>query len=246
MSAVDLTSFMNAYLTPMTDAILVNEGTVDKYMGDAILAFWNAPVDVLDHTKKAVITALRMRQELKTLNNTHKELIGSSARPLQFGIGLDHGPCSVGNMGSAQRFDYSVLGDTVNFASRLDHASVYFFTDILASKNVKDSAPDHIWLEVGLVQVVGKSEYQEIFALVEGDKNNLNEFQRKWTEQHNLMISYYKQKQFIDSLAIAIELKNYCNSEWKKFYANFEELFFELSNTKLPHNWEPVWRLKNK
>ena len=246
MNAVDLTRFMNTYLTPMTDAILVNEGTVDKYMGDAILAFWNALIDVLDHTKKAVITALQMRKELKTLNNTQKELIGLSTRPLQFGIGLDYGPCSVGNMGSAQRFDYSVLGDTVNFASRLDHASVYFFTDILASKNVKDLAPDHIWLEIGFVQVVGKSEYQEVFALVEGDNNNLNEFQQKWIEQHNLMINYYKQKQFIDSLAIAIELKNYCNSEWKKFYANFEELFFELSNAELPHDWEPVWRLKNK
>ncbi len=74
----------------------------------------------------------------------------------------------------------------------------------------------------------------------------MNEFQQKWTEQHNLMINYYKHKQFIHSLAIAIDLKNYCNSEWKQFYANFEELFFELSNAELPHNWEPVWRLKNK
>jgi adenylate cyclase len=242
MSAVELSQFMNSYLTPMTDAILVNEGTVDKYMGDAILAFWNAPIDVHEHAKKAVNSALNMRRELNILNNSYK----TKQNLLEFGIGLHYGPCSVGNMGSSQRFDYSVLGDTVNFASRLDRASVFFCTDILASKSVKDLSPDNIWLEIGPVQVVGKSECLEIFALVEGNHKDMDDFQEKWTHLHSKMMNYYKARRFIDASAIAQDLKEYCNSDWINFYTHFEKSFLELSNEALPQDWEPVWRLKNK
>lgn len=242
ISAAELSQFMNSYLTPMTDAILVNEGTIDKYMGDAILAFWNAPIDVLEHTKKAVNSALNMRRELRILNNSNK----IKQNILEFGIGLHYGPCSVGNMGSNQRFDYSVLGDTVNFASRLDRASVFFCTDILASKSVRDLSPDNIWLEIGPVQVVGKTECLEIFTLVEGNHSYMDDFQVKWTNLHSKMMDYYKARRFIDAMAIAQALKKYCNSDWLNFYTHFEKSFLELSDSELPQDWKPVWRLKNK
>ena len=129
MSARELTQFMNEYLTPMTDAILEAEGTIDKYMGDAVLAFWNAPLDIDDHPRKAVQAALTMREALVSLNRRRaagRASSGNDAQPAAMGLGLNLGPCSVGNMGSIRRFDYSILGDTVNLASRLEGASKGF------------------------------------------------------------------------------------------------------------------------
>ena len=121
MNARELTQFMNDYLTPMTDAILEGDGTIDKYMGDAILAFWNAPLDVAGHPRKAVGAAIRMRAALAAFNDSRaqkSERDGRSHAPVEMGLGLALGDCSVGNMGSIRRFDYSILGDAVNLASR--------------------------------------------------------------------------------------------------------------------------------
>ena len=135
---------MNGYLTPLTDAILDHEGTIDKYIGDAIVAFWNAPLDVPDHVSKAVSAALKMRSELLAFNAARKQAAserGATYIPAMFGIGLNVGPCSVGNMGSLRRFDYSVLGDTVNLASRLEGVSKIYYVDIIASESVVRKAP---------------------------------------------------------------------------------------------------------
>ena len=118
-NASELTHFLNEYLTPMTDAILDRMGTVDKYMGDAIVAFWNAPLDDRDHAGHAVESALAMRQTLVALNEgwrTHAEADGRPFKPVRFGIGLNSGECCVGNLGSLRRFDYSAIGDEVNVA----------------------------------------------------------------------------------------------------------------------------------
>ena len=120
-TAGELSTFLNEYLSPMTDIILREEGTVDKYMGDAIMAFWNAPLDDPAHGIHAVRSALEMRAALIRLNAEWKERADRTGRrfhPVKFGIGLNTGECSVGNMGSVQRFDYSALGDEVNIASR--------------------------------------------------------------------------------------------------------------------------------
>ena len=118
-----LTRFMNRFLTPMTDLILTHRGTIDKYMGDAIMAFWNAPLQVDRHAALACDTALAMQARLKELNEAWKaeaEAEGRGHIPVNIGIGLNTGPASVGNFGSTQRFTYSCLGDDVNLASRLE------------------------------------------------------------------------------------------------------------------------------
>ena len=106
---IGLTELINSFLTPMTDIIMKNEGTIDKYMGDCIMAFWNAPLGVDNHAEMAVKSALEMIEELKELNK-------NIPVEINIGIGINTGDCVVGNMGSEQRFDYSVLGDAVNLA----------------------------------------------------------------------------------------------------------------------------------
>src|SRR5690606_751547 len=109
-----LTHLINRFLTPMTDAILARKGTIDKYMGDCIMAFWNAPLDDPAHARHACESALAMFDELRTLNARLADeaaASGQEMQPLAIGIGLNTGDCVVGNMGSQQRFDYSVLGD---------------------------------------------------------------------------------------------------------------------------------------
>ena len=121
-----LTSLMNSFLTPLTNAILNRKGTIDKYMGDAIMAFWNAPLDDKDHELNACEAALDMLERVDALNQVREQEAKEEGRPfipLNAGIGLNTGTCVVGNMGSDQRFDYSVFGDSVNLASRLEGQS---------------------------------------------------------------------------------------------------------------------------
>ena len=119
-----LTSIMNRYMTAMTSKIIKYNGTLDKYMGDCIMAFWNAPLDCADHQKKAILVAKTMRERMKKLD------LG-----FNIGIGINSGTAVVGNMGSDQRFDYSVLGDAVNLASRLEGQSKEFNTTIVIGED---------------------------------------------------------------------------------------------------------------
>ena len=171
-TAVELSTFLNEYLSPLTDIILKEEGTVDKYMGDAIMAFWNAPLDDPAHGIHAVRAALEMRSTLVRLNVGWKERAekaGRSFNPVKFGIGLNTGKCSVGNMGSTQRFDYSALGDEVNIASRLEGSSKQFGVDIVASAATRDEAPEFAWLEIDHVKLKNKTRSVALFALA-GDQ----------------------------------------------------------------------------
>ncbi len=126
---------MNRFLTPLTNAILDRKGTIDKYMGDAIMAFWNAPLDDKSHRNNACAAALDMLDRLEILNRELEEEAQESGRPfipLQIGVGLNTGVCLVGNLGSDVHFDYSVLGDSVNLASRLESQSKVYGLPIIS------------------------------------------------------------------------------------------------------------------
>jgi adenylate cyclase len=165
-----LTALMNRFLTPLTNAILEQRGTIDKYMGDAIMAFWNAPLDDDRQEANAAQAALNMLARMNALNAVRKaeaESGGHPVLPLEVGIGINTGPCVVGNMGSNLRFDYSVLGDTVNLASRLEGQSkLYGVKIILGSATAAKVAEDFAVLEIDLIRVKGKTEPERIFTLV--------------------------------------------------------------------------------
>ncbi len=163
-----LTRLINQFLTPMTDVILASRGTIDKYMGDCIMAFWNAPLDDPAHPINACRAALAMRAELIELNKRiaiEDEQAGRRHVPLAIGIGLNSGAVVVGNMGSDQRFDYSVLGDAVNLASRLEGQSKTYGVDIVVGEITRMAAPAFAYLELDLIAVKGKAEAARIHAL---------------------------------------------------------------------------------
>ena len=151
-----LTKLINSFLTPMTDIILKSGGTIDKYMGDCIMAFWNAPLDCSDHQEKAILAARKMREKMRKLN------LG-----FNIGIGINTGSAVVGNMGSEQRFDYSVLGDAVNLASRLEGQSKEFNTTIVVGEDTYNAVEQlHSRMyRLGHVVVKGKSNKVAVYSI---------------------------------------------------------------------------------
>lgn len=163
MTPQELTSFLNDYLTPMTDTLLRHNATIDKYMGDAIMAFWNAPLDIPDHTRHACTAALAMMARLNEMNSQWQK---RGLPQVSIGVGIHTGFASVGNMGSAQRFDYTVIGDAVNLASRLEGLSKHYGVPIVVSAQVRNAVPDGILLLLDLVAVKGRNEPVEVFTLL--------------------------------------------------------------------------------
>jgi adenylate cyclase len=152
----ELTTLLNDYLSAMTEIIQEEGGTVDKYEGDAIIAFWNAPLDVPDHALRAVRAALRCQARLAELRPEFRKRTGQD---LYMRIGINTGPAVVGNMGSHSRFDYSMLGDAVNLAARLEGVNKQFGTYTMISQATKDAAGNAVPMrELGRVAVVGRTE----------------------------------------------------------------------------------------
>jgi adenylate cyclase len=165
-----LTRLMNRFLTPLTNAIIERQGTIDKYIGDAIMAFWNAPVDDPDQETNACDAALEMQARAAALNvelKSEAAANGGKYMPLRIGIGLNTGPCVVGNMGSDFRFNYSVLGDTVNFASRLEaRTKDYRLPLVIGSRTAEGAKRKFATMEIDLIQVKGKKEPEVVFAVL--------------------------------------------------------------------------------
>jgi len=170
--AQGLTALINKLLTPLTNVILARKGTVDKYMGDCIMAFWNAPLDDAEHAKHGCLSALSMLHEMVPLNaRLEIEAVeeGRKHIPLKVGLGLNSGECVVGNMGSDQRFDYSVLGDTVNLAARLEGQSKNYGVRVVIGYETWVQVPTLATIELDFIQVKGKTSGTRIFALL-GDE----------------------------------------------------------------------------
>jgi adenylate cyclase len=192
--AVGLTSLINKLLTPLTNVILIHQGTVDKYMGDCIMAFWNAPLDDEKHARNGCVSALLMLAEIKPLNERLEIEAKEDGRkhiPIKVGLGLNSGECVVGNMGSDQRFDYSVLGDTVNLASRLEGQSKTYGVDIVVGHSTNDQIPEMATIELDFIQVKGKTEGVHIFCLL-GDEGVAAkpEFQSLKAATDDMIVAY--------------------------------------------------------
>ena len=167
-----LAVFMNRFLTPMTDIILEARGTVDKYMGDNIMAFWNAPLELRQHPRHACQAALAMTRRLAELNlewrrEAHEQ--GRNHIAVMMGVGINTGAASVGNFGSTQRFAYTLLGDSVNLASRLEGQCKTYAVATILGEATALAASEFALVEIDLIQVKGKTEPQRIFALA-GDR----------------------------------------------------------------------------
>lgn len=171
LSPANLTALLNHYLEEMSSIILNCGGTIDKFEGDAIIAFWNAPIDIPNHSVMALEAAVKCQERLKELEQDYIEKIG---RPMWTRIGLNTGDAIVGNMGCKNRFDYTMLGDSVNLASRLEGLNKQFGTYIMCSENTKLEAEKFginlKFREIGKVQVVGKKEAVKVFEPMTSDE----------------------------------------------------------------------------
>jgi adenylate cyclase len=246
-----LTALMNRFLTPLTNAILARKGTIDKYMGDAIMAFWNAPLDDNEHQLNACEAALDMLERIDVLNKEREieaQNGGHAYIPINVGVGLNTGTCVVGNMGSNLRFDYSVLGDSVNLASRLEGQSKeYGFPIIVGSKTALAVKDKFAILELDFIMVKGKKEPEVIYAIAgREDTAKSGRFQRL----RNLtieMLACYRSRDWEGALA-AIERGRTTDE------ARSLELLYDLYETRLrayqqnppPPDWDGAFALLTK
>jgi adenylate cyclase len=171
MEATALTALLNDFLTPMSEAVIENDGTIDKYIGDSIMAFWNAPLDDPDHASNASRATLEMRRRLSVLNQSLAERAQTAGRPhapIMIGIGLNSGEALVGNLGAHARVNYSVIGDNVNLASRIEGVSKSFGLDILIGEHTRNAASEFAAIPIGEIFVKGKTLPARLYALIGG------------------------------------------------------------------------------
>jgi len=247
LDAAETIAFMNDYLTPLTDTVLAHGGTVDKYMGDAIMAFWNAPLDDSAHARNACLTALAMRTALAGFNESRAavdETRHRSHKDARFGIGLNTGVCSVGNIGSIKRFDYSAIGDPVNVAARLEGLTKMYGVDILASEQTQAEADDLAWLEVDCVRVKGREAPTRLFALI-GDATLAGSTDFiALRARHEAILEAYRARRFLEA-AQAAERLAANEDETAPLYRAFAGLAHVAAS--LPEGaWSPVRVLDTK
>ena len=160
LSASDLSELMNLYLTPMTSIIHTTRGTIDKYIGDAVMAFWGAPLNDPDHAHHAIKGGLAMLERLKGV----QEIFQDRGWPeIKIGVGINSGIMSVGDMGSEFRMAYTVLGDAVNLASRLEGLTKNYGVEIIVGQATKESVDDYVFRELDMVRVKGKEQPVSIY-----------------------------------------------------------------------------------
>jgi adenylate cyclase len=244
-----LTTFLNRYLTPMTDVILSHEGTVDKYMADGIMAFWNAPVDDPKHAEHACRAALAMRSALVQLNDTWRAeatASGRSFREVRAGIGLNTGTCVVGNLGSDQRFDYSVLGDDANVASRLEGQTKTYHVDIIVGERTAGQVPHFALLELDLIQVVGKTKPIRIFFVLGDNAVATTAAFAALAAAHEAMIIAYRRGQWEEALTELEACRTQAPEVLQYLYQLYEERITDLRASPLPADWDGVYAALTK
>ncbi|MDJ1159962.1 adenylate/guanylate cyclase domain-containing protein [Chelatococcus sp. SYSU_G07232] len=172
LTPTHVVEFLNRLLGRLSEDVIAEAGTIDKYIGDSIMAFWNAPIEVPDHQRRACRAALRMRETLNALNEADAFELRRRGYPVTevaIGIGINAGPACVGNMGSESRFNYSAVGDTVNVASRIESTSKAIGFDIVVSDSVARDVADFAFLDAGFVELRGKTGKTRMHVLV-GDE----------------------------------------------------------------------------
>lgn len=245
-----LTKLINRFLTPLTNEIIKMNGTIDKYMGDCIMAFWNAPLEVDKHQNISCEAALNMHKVLFELNEVRKrEAIEENKDflELKIGIGLNTGRCVVGNMGSDQRFDYSVLGDAVNLASRLEGQSKgYGVKTVIGEETNLSAQNNYATLQLDLIAVKGKQEAVSIFTLI-GDKKikESKEFKRL-EENHYHMLEHYFAQRWSDALKSLEICENLMNGIMKEYYDLFKSRIHDFIINPPAKEWDGVYIATSK
>lgn len=199
-----LIKYLNQYMTPMSEIIIKNNGTIDKYIGDSIMAYWNAPFEIENHPDKAVLSGLEQLNYLKKLN---QELIKNNQPVIEIGIGITTGIATVGEIGSIGRSDYTVIGDTINLCSRIESLCKFYGSNLIISENTKDKLKEkYIFRYLDFVQVKGKNEavkLWEVISLEEDFKEDKNEL-----KLYENAIKLYKKENLTEALILFQDLNS--------------------------------------
>lgn len=236
LSPVELTALLNDYLTAMTDIIMEEGGTVDKYEGDAVIAFWNAPLDLPDHAGHAARAALRCQKKIDELRPAFEKRI--AGRPFRARIGLNSGMVVVGNMGSSQRFDYTFLGDAGNLASRLEGVNKQFGTSILISEATRNLlGGEFAAREISRIQVVGKNEPVRVYEPY---------FREDFAARADLLHAFERALALYYAGRFAEALEGFAAIESEDPpAAAYARRCRELAAAP-PENWQGVWKMTEK
>jgi len=244
-----LTTLINRLLTPLSDAILAHDGTIDKYMGDCVMAFWNAPMDVPHHELQACGAALDMIAALEALNTAQREEAedaGTEYRPLRVGIGLNTGECVVGNMGTATRFDYSVLGDAVNLAARLEtYSPEYGVTVVLGETTAAKVADSFALLELDRIAVKGKTEAVTIYGLLGDMTFRAGTAFQKLRDTNAYMLAAYRARDWDKAERLATDCAALAGAP-AGLYALHRARIAAFRTTPPPDDWNGVFAWQTK
>ena len=228
----------------MTEIITNHKGTIDKYIGDCIMAFWNAPLDDPDHAKNAVRAVQEMRRALIDLNRqweAEATNAGKKFTPVQIGIGLNTGECVVGNFGSMQRFDYSLLGDPVNLASRLEGLGKVYGIDFIIGEDTAARLNDPDLIEVDVVSVKGKSQASRIYTIPPEQVAAHDALQ-----QHQALLSAYRHQEWTTALSLLNSGSLAVLRDLTPVYDLYKQRIAQFQIEPPPANWDGVFALQEK
>jgi len=237
LSPEDLVGLLNAYLSEMTDIILDLGGTLDKYEGDAIIAFWNAPLDLPDHALRACRAALRCQRRLAERREDFRRRYGHEVR---MRVGINSGPAVVGNMGSERRFDYTAMGDTMNLASRLEGAGKVYGVSTLVGEETERRVRDGILArEVDVIRVVGKKQPIRVFELL-GEKGAVPAEEMERTARFGRALETYRARRFSEAAALFDALTG------DPVAAVYSARAWQSAASPPPDDWDGVFELDKK
>lgn len=236
LTPTQLVYLLNTLLDPLTEAILKNGGLLDKYIGDAIMSLFNAPLTIEDHADKAVLSSIEM---IRKMGEVNKKMENEGIPSVNIGIGIHTGIATVGNMGSKLRFDYTAIGDTVNLSSRLEGLTKIYHVNIIMSEATKKQLKrDYLTRKIDIVKVKGKNEPVTIYQLMEDTEQNRN-IKSRFDEALNL----YYERRFDEAKRLFSELVSLDNDRTSSVFAERCSHYIN----EAPHDdWDGVFKHENK
>lgn len=240
LSAKRLVELLNTFFTPMTEIIFSNQGTIDKYVGDLIMAFWGAPLQDPDHAKNAITSALMMLKKVDDMQALLKE---HGWPPIHIGIGINSGLMSVGDMGSQYRRNYTVLGDAVNLASRVESLTKFYGVNLIVTENTQKNQPDFIFRQLDKVKVKGKNEGVIIYEVV-GFKSEATQALLDELQHYHDALNAYTQQQWDNAENAFKQLQ--ASTPDRIIYQHYLDRIQTYRTTPPPSDWDGVYTHTSK
>jgi adenylate cyclase len=235
-----LSQLMNEFLTPLTEVIYRRRGTIDKYMGDCVMAFWGAPVPDSEHARNAVLAGLEMHRKLREL----RPIFHTRNWPeIHIGVGINTGRMSVGNMGSRIRLAYTVMGDAVNLASRLEGITKEYGADIIVGEDTQKAVPDVVFREVDRVRVKGKDVAVAIYEPL-GLQGEVDAERMEERESFHQALTLYREQRW-DEAEVVLERLHEKQPD-ARLYRTFLERITILRAHPPGHDWDGAFTFTSK